>query len=141
MLNQEQKIPSKRGFVIYIPLIILAIVEAGYIAAGMYTGAILVLAVMSAIFFPVFFDTYYTISNNGVLKVKCGMFFNANVTISTITRIENTKTIWSAPALSTDRMEIFYNKFDSVVISPVDKAVFVTELQKLNPDIQYQSNR
>jgi hypothetical protein len=44
MLNHEQKFPSKRGFVIYIPLIILIIVEAGYFASGRYIGAVLLLA-------------------------------------------------------------------------------------------------
>jgi hypothetical protein len=138
MLNHERKFPSKRGFVIYIPLIVLAIVEAGYIAGGRYIGAVLVLAVMSAMFLPVFFNTYYAISTDGTLRVKCGMFFNTKLAISSITRVENTQTVLSAPALSTDRIEIFYNKFDSVVISPENKAAFVAELQKINPDIRYQ---
>jgi general stress protein CsbA len=138
MLNHEQKFPSKRGFVIYIPLIIVVIVEAGYIACGRYIGAVLVLAVMSAMFLPVFFNTYYAISTDGTLRVKCGMFFNTKLAISSITKVENTRTVLSAPALSTDRIEIFYNKFDSVVISPEDKAAFVAELQKINPDIRYQ---
>ncbi len=138
MLNHEQKFPSKRGFVIYIPLIVLAIVEAGYISGGRYIGAVLVLAVMSAMFLPVFFNTYYAISNTGMLRVKCGMFFNTKVAISSIIKVENTRTVLSAPALSTDRIEIFYNKFDSVVISPENKAAFVAELQKINPDIRYQ---
>ncbi|RWY53646.1 PH domain-containing protein [Mucilaginibacter gilvus] len=139
MLNHEQKFPSKKGFVIYIPLIILFIVEVGYIAGGMYIGAVLVFAVMSAMFFPVFFNTYYAISTDGILRVKCGMFFNTKVAISSITRVENTRTVLSAPALSTNRIEIFYNKFDSVIISPEAKAVFVAELQKINPGIRYQN--
>ena len=138
MLNHERKFPSKRGFVIYIPLIVLIVVEAGYIAGGRYIGAVLVLTVMSAMFLPVFFNTYYAISTDGTLRVKCGMFFNTKLAISSITRVENTQTVLSAPALSTDRIEIFYNKFDSVIISPENKAAFVAELQKINPDIRYQ---
>ncbi|MBD1366460.1 PH domain-containing protein [Mucilaginibacter sp. ZT4R22] len=138
MLNHERKFPSKRGFVIYIPLIILIIVEAGYIAGGRYIGAVLVLVVVSAMFLPVFFNTYYAISNTGTLRVKCGMFFNTKLPIGSIIKVENTRTVLSAPALSTDRIEIFYNKFDSVVISPKNIAEFVAELQKINPDIRYQ---
>nr|WP_294946229.1 PH domain-containing protein [uncultured Mucilaginibacter sp.] len=138
MLNHEHIFPSKRGFVIYIPLVILIIVEAGYLASGRYIGAFLLLAVMSAMFFPVFFNTYYAITTDGVLRVKCGMFFNSKVVIGSITKIEDTRSILSAPALSMDRMEIFYNKSDSIVISPADKAGFVAELQKINPGIRYQ---
>jgi hypothetical protein len=93
---------------------------------------------MSAMFFPVFFNTYYAISTDGVLSVKCGMFFNSKINISDISKIEDTRSILSAPALSMDRMEIFYNKFDSIVISPADKAGFVATLQKINPGIRHQ---
>lgn len=139
MLNHAQKFPSKRGFVIFIPLIILVLIEAGYIAGGRYIGAVLLLAVMSALFLPVFFNTNYTIMNDGTLKVKCGMFLNTSVAIGSITKLEDTRSILSAPALSMHRLELFYNKFDSVVISPQDKAAFVAELQKINPGIRYNS--
>jgi hypothetical protein len=43
----------------------------------------------------------------------------------------------SSPALSLDRIEIFYNKFDSVIISPKNKADFVAELKSINPAIEY----
>lgn len=139
MLNQKQKFPSKRGFVIFIPLIILLLIEVGYIAGGRYIGAVLLLAVMSAVFLPVFFNTNYTIQSDGTLRVKCGIFFNTSLDIGSITKVEDNSSILSAPALSMDRLELFYNKFDSVVISPQDKAAFVAELQKINPGIRYNS--
>jgi hypothetical protein len=139
MLNHAQKFPSKRGFVIFIPLIILLLIEVGYIAGGRHIGAVLLLAVMSVVFLPVFFNTNYTIQSDGTLRVKCGMFFNTSVDIGSITKVEDTSNILSAPALSMDRLELFYNKFDSVVISPQDKAAFVAELQKINPGIRYNS--
>ncbi|OOQ61110.1 PH domain-containing protein [Mucilaginibacter pedocola] len=132
-----QRFPSKKGFVIYIPLIILITVELGFLAGGLYEGAVVILIIMSALVLPMFFNTYYEISETGILKVKCGLLFNLKIPIGSITRVENTNSILSAPALSMDRMEIFYNKFDSVVISPADKAIFVTELQKINPGIKY----
>jgi len=43
---------------------------------------------------------------------------------------------WLTLFFSLDRLEIFYNRFDSVVISPEDKAGFIAELTKLNPEIE-----
>ncbi|MFC3199468.1 PH domain-containing protein [Parapedobacter deserti] len=51
-------------------------------------------------------------------------------------QIEETRTLISAPAPSLDRLEIFYNKFDSIVISPKDKQGFIADLLKLNPEIE-----
>jgi hypothetical protein len=45
-----------------------------------------------------------------------------------------------SPALSLDRIEIFYNKFDSVIASPENKADFVAELKSINPAIEYLIN-
>ena len=67
-----------------------------------------------------------------MLKVKCSFFV---IDIATITKIENTNSVLSAPALSMDRIEVFYNKYDSVVISPGDKAGFIARLKETNPEV------
>lgn len=131
--------PSKKGFVIYIPLMILLGVEVIYIASGMYVGAVICLVIMLAVFFPIFFNTYYTITDEGVLRVKCGLLFNLKVPVLAIRKLENTRTVLSSPALSLDRIEIFYNKFDSVIVSPENKTDFVAQLQAINPGIEYQN--
>lgn len=82
-----------------------------------------------------YLNTYYTI-DNGLLKVKSGMIINKEIEIHTITRIAETKTIISAPALSFDRLEITYKKSSSVVISPKEKALFIRHLLQLNPQIE-----
>ena len=42
----------------------------------------------------------------------------------------------SAPANSFDRIEIIYNKFDSIIISPENKQQFIESLLVINPDIK-----
>jgi hypothetical protein len=129
---------SKKGFVIYIPLIILLVIEIVYIATGQYIPGLLCLAITGVIFFPIFFNTYYAIANsNGILKVKSGLIINTSIEIETIKKIKKTRTLMSSPALSLDRIEIFYNKFDSVIVSPENKAEFVAELKSINPAIEY----
>jgi len=79
-----------------------------------------------------FMTTYYTIDGNK-LYVKSGFIVNINIDISTITKIEPTNTVLSSPALSFDRLEVFYNKYDSVVISPGDNARFMQSCNRSIP--------
>lgn len=136
MGNTDHIYQSKKGFVIYLPLIILLAVEIVYITTRQYIAGLLCLAIVGIIFFPIFFNTYYAIVND-TLKIKCGFFLNTSIGIETIKKIENTRTVLSSPALSLDRIEIYYNKFDSVIISPENKADFVAELKSINPAIEY----
>jgi len=54
-----------------------------------------------------------------------------------IRKIEETNNPLSAPALSIDRLEIHFNKFDSLLISPKNKKDFIADLQQINPEINY----
>lgn len=138
MLNQQHLFRSKKGLVIYIPLMIFLVIEVIYLTNEVYTGAVLLLCIISFAFIPALLNTYYIIKDNGVLKIRCGLLFNSEIAINTIKHINDTRSILSAPALSLDRIEKFYNKFDSIIVSPDDKAKFIGILQAINPAIQYQ---
>ena len=79
---------------------------------------------------------WYEITDNYMLKVRAGVFYNINVPIEHIHTIEKTNSILSAPASSLDRIELKYNKYDSVIISPRHRDLFIQELLKINPNIQ-----
>lgn len=113
--------------VIIIGLLILMLVQ------GAWPG-VLIISVVLAFITHMFMTTYYAIDGNE-LFVKCGFIINIKIDISTITKIEPTNTILSSPALSFDRLEVFYNKYDSIVISPGDKAAFIAKLKQINPSI------
>ncbi|MCY1530906.1 Bacterial PH domain protein [compost metagenome] len=87
-----------------------------------------------------FFTTYYSIEDK-YLKVKSGFLINCKIEISRIRKITETRSIISAPALSLDRIELFYNKFDSIILSPKDKDGFIAHLQQLNPVLEVQKNK
>lgn len=57
------------------------------------------------------------------------------IDIKTIKKIYATKNPLSSPALSLDRIAVVYNKFDEVLISPKERADFIQELLKINPNI------
>lgn len=79
-------------------------------------------------------NTYYAIVDNA-LSISTGLG-KLTIDIATIKAIKETNTILSAPALSLDRIEVFYNRYDSVVISPPDKTAFITHLKTLNNNIE-----
>ncbi|MFD0764277.1 PH domain-containing protein [Mucilaginibacter lutimaris] len=136
MTTGDKVYPSKKGFLIYMVIGLMLIMEVSYIFNGLYLPALLLITLTAVIFLPLL-NTRYTITVDNTLKVKCGFFVNLTIPIESIRKITSTKTILSAPALSFDRYEIFYNKFDSVVISPVNKKEFIADLQNINPAIGY----
>lgn len=74
--------------------------------------------------------------NENKLTIRCGFIRYQKIPIQTIRKISETNNPLSAPAFSIDRLEIFYNKFDSVLISPKNKKEFIVHLTNLNPDIE-----
>jgi len=64
--------------------------------------------------------THYTV-DRGTLKIVSGPF-RWKVPIDQITSVEATKSPFSSPALSLDRIRIRYGKNRRIMISPADKA-------------------
>ena len=83
-------------------------------------------------------STNYTITEEGVLKVKCGFLYNKNFDISAIKSVAKTNSMMSSPAPSMDRIELTFGKFDVLIISPNDQNAFVKELKKVNLQIEYK---
>ena len=132
---------SKFGFEI---MIFLTLLFGGIIAFMTYqrepfeailsVGGIFLL--VNILFLYLNFSTEYTITETGILKVKCGFFYNKDFDINKIKSIANTGNLMSSPAPSLDRIELTYGTFDIIVISPKDKNKFARELTKVNPKIE-----
>ena len=83
------------------------------------------------------FSTIYTIdSNSKKLVVQSGFIFHQKIDIEHIKAIKKSRSWISSPALSIDRIEISYNTYDSVLISPKNREQFIQELQQINPNIE-----
>jgi hypothetical protein len=100
----------------------MGIIEKEYLVSVLF-------AIILAAVFIMFHYTVYRLQD-GQLVV-----WSTKIDIRTIRKINKTRNPISSPALSLDRIEIIYNKFDSILISPKDKQAFVEELLKINPDI------
>ena len=94
-----------------------------------------VLMVVKVLILSFLFRTYYQIEGN-TLKIVCGFVFNETIEIKKIRKIEKTANPISSPALSVrDRIEIYYDKYDSVIISPERQAEFIRTLKLINKNI------
>ncbi len=75
---------------------------------------------------------YYIRDDQLVIK---GVLKDTLIPIESITSVKTTRNPLSAPALSMDRLEINYGKYEFTLISPLEKERFVEELLKVNPQI------
>lgn len=96
---------------------------------------------MLLIILPILIFVNYTLLSNryiihqNKLEIKGGVLYRLSIDISQIKKIEKSNSLWSSPAASLDRLEILYNKWDSVLISPEGKEDFVSQLKQIHPDI------
>ncbi|MFH6957419.1 PH domain-containing protein [Flavobacterium aquidurense] len=130
-----EKFKSKTDlwFVLFLILLFgLILVRLIYDRSWIGFGFILL---VSAFIVHIFLTTYYTIKDNKVL-IKCGLFYNLAIEIKDIKKVSESYNIISSPALSFDRLEIVYDKLDTVLISPKDKLKFIDAIKKINPQIE-----
>lgn len=126
----KSKIDWWLGLVLVYPMFrsIVSMIEGEWIG---YLGIVL------CFLFIVFISksTRYIITENQLI-VKCMFIVNDKIDISKIRKIEKTTSFLSSPALSLDRIAIKFNKYDEVYISPKEKQAFVSDLLKINPEIE-----
>lgn len=82
----------------------------------------------------VWFNTKYKIEDDKLL-VTFGIA-TKSINIEDITSIRKTKNPFVAPKLSAKSLEINYEKYQTIQVSPKDIDKFIKELQKINPNIK-----
>lgn len=85
--------------------------------------------------YDILLHTDYTIMGNK-LRIRSGVIFRMDLSISKISEITHKSTILSSPALSTKRIGLRYGKSNYVYISPEDQDDFISSLLQINPDIK-----
>lgn len=95
-----------------------------------------IIAIIPTIFiWNMFRSTYYIITEEELI-IKCGIFYKLVIKITDIRKISESNDLISSPALSIDRLEILYNRFDTILISPKKKYEFLQSIETLKPDIE-----
>ncbi|MEI2406308.1 PH domain-containing protein [Niallia taxi] len=105
---------------------------------------IILLVIFGAIMVPLFmlwmwFTTYYILNEENLI-IKYGPF-KSTIPLQSINTVKKTNNPLSSPALSLKRVEIFYDKYNSVFISPVDRDEFIALLCKRFPQIEYSKTK
>lgn len=88
---------------------------------------------LSCVLLPLFIlwgclTTYYLFSDNHLI-IRYGPF-KKRIPLDRITSVKKTSNPLSSPALSLKRLEISYNTYDMVLISPQDRDEFIKVLSK-----------
>ncbi|MBN8652284.1 MAG: PH domain-containing protein [Cytophagales bacterium] len=126
---------SKIGLEVVIPIgVILGVTGTMMVIQKAWPGiAILLITLLFIV--HLITTTFYQIEG-GKLRIKSGFIINKLIAIDSIRKIQKSNSLFSSPAASLDRLEVFYNKYDSVLISPKYKQEFLAELRKINPTIE-----
>ncbi len=126
---------SKIGLSIAIPLFTILALTTALMIWDKSTFGIIILLISILFTINMYLNTYYKIEGK-TLIVKGGFFMKTTIEIEKIKKIVKTNSILSAPALSFDRIEIFYNKYDTIILSPEHKSQFIAHLKNINPSIE-----
>lgn len=119
-------------FIVITANIVIKIYEANhlYSLASNFPHLIIYSLVILVIWLPIF-NTYYVVENN-TLVIK-SLVFRWKINLNDITQIEPTHNPLSSPALSLDRLKIYYmknEKIATVMISPKNKEAFLQAINK-----------
>ena len=129
----KKRFKSKLGFIIPILLVLFA-TEAFMIWKNLFIGiAVTALPILFILY--LYLATRYVVTKDQKLKIRSGFFYNKEIYIKSIKKVRSVKNHRASPALSFDRLEISYNRYGRVVVSPNKKSEFIKELKEVNPRI------
>ena len=130
---------NRKGFINYL-LIVFIILPIGifYLDEKTFTkNPFILLPLLSPLILIawIYFDTFYKIEN-GKLIYRSG-FLRGKIEIQKIREIIKGKTMWSGkkPALAKKGLIIKFNKYDEIYIAPQNNNEMISDLLKVNPEI------
>jgi hypothetical protein len=127
---------SKIGLELAIPITLAFVIPIIYGLTQKQTMvAVIFLTVAYAFIAHLFITTKYTVHNH-TLIVSCSFLYKKVIDIHAIQQVIETNNPLSSAATSLDRLEIKFNKQQSILISPKLKKEFVTHIVAINPTIE-----
>lgn len=134
----ERGYKSKLGLELMTPITVILIgVSIPMLVDGAFGLWLILIGGLSLFIFHLFSTTFYTIKDDTLL-VKSGFFYRSIININSIKKIRETTSLLASPATSLDRLEISYNRFGSVLVSPREKEDFIKTLTEQNPNIEVE---
>jgi len=129
---------SKVGLEILVPIVIVLSTATTIMIVNMIWIGLVVCGLVILFVTNIYTGTYYKITDDHRLFIKCGVFESFDIHVDDIEWIKKSNELNNSPALSVDRLEIGY-KGGRILISPRDKKKFIDDLQKFNSKIWWAS--
>jgi hypothetical protein len=95
--------------------------------------AVAIISVLIILLVHLFRNTNYTLTDDKLI-IKCGWLYKKEVPLQSIRKIMRTYSFLSSPALSMDKLLIFFDR-QQVMISPENQEDFLLEIKTRNPSI------
>lgn len=120
----------------WLVVILVATMAVCMISAAplLFTGSIVhtfisifILTFGSGLPLSILLATWYDVDDHRIL-IRSGPF-KWSIPIAEIKALTPSRSLISGPALSTDRVRIDYGKWNSVLVSPKDKAAFIQQIE------------
>ena len=127
--------PSRPAIRYILPLVIILAGFGFIVVYNRVWFGLAIIIILASLIIHMVLTTYYQIDGR-VLRIKSGFLFNKAIAIESIRKIAGTKGNLNTQSISTGRIEIMYNKSDSIILSPKDITGFIDELVKANPGIE-----
>lgn len=130
---------SKVGWWYHLLMLILAVL---CVVSFLHQNVVVTVSAMviSAIMLHVFFNTYYVVTADGMLLLRCGFFPKKQIPISEIEALQSSILPAFSYSLSLNRIIIWKEGKMWMLVSPQNENEFVKLLKKFNPDIQIRKN-
>lgn len=130
---------SKVGWWYHLLMLILAVL---CVVSFLHQHVVVTVSAMviSAIMLHVFFNTYYVVTADGMLLLRCGFFPKKQIPISEIEALQSSILPAFSYSLSLNRIIIWKEGKMWMLVSPQNENEFVKLLKQFNPEIQIRKN-
>jgi len=132
---------SKIDLVFLLPIMATLVGVEIYMIANDFIIGTIVVGLLTLLIIYTCIDTAYVVTGDDKLKIKSGFLFQKEIYIKSIKKVRPTRDHSASPALSFDRLEISYNRYGRVVVSPNDQSAFIKELKEVNPRIRIEERQ
>lgn len=130
---------SKIGWWYHLLIIVLAVLCVVSVL-HQNVAAIVISLVASALTLHVFFNTYYVVTTDGMLLLRCGFFPKKEIAIADIEALQPSILPVFQLFFIIGKIVTWKNGQMWMLISPQNEKEFVKLLKKFNPDIEIRSN-
>jgi hypothetical protein len=130
----HQVFKSKVDAIIVWPVIINLTLVFVIMAFDAFWPGMIFLLLLGAFILHTFYNITYSVIDHQLL-IKTGFFKYGEIDIHQIRYIEYTRTGYSSPAASLDRINLQCGKKGTITISPENKEAFIQLLLSIHPEI------